>query len=329
MFGNTPEAPAGIEILPIAREWPETGAPLRKLARLGAAYQLRRILRERPPDLVHAHFISSAGLIAALAGARPLAVTVHGSDLLGSFPRLRKRVARFVARRADLLNPVSPALEKALLGAGAPSDQVLQAGPGIEVARIPFAAPREVRSTPYLLCTRHLENVYDPQTLVAAVALLQAAGTSVRLTLAARGSLEPELRRLCRQLHVEAQVHFLGGFRSEDLPSLLRAHDVYVSASLRDGTSLSLLEAMAGGLYPIVSRIPANEAWIDEGQNGRLFEVREPRSLAAAIGRALADSKRLDVAERNRQRVETEACRDINLRRVEQRLRQLADYGSG
>ena len=54
------------------------------------------------------------------------------------------------------------------------------------------------------------------------------------------------------------------------MPAYLNAADIYVSTSLSDGTSLSLLEAMACSLPVVVTDIPANKEWITDGHNGFL-----------------------------------------------------------
>jgi len=59
-----------------------------------------------------------------------------------------------------------------------------------------------------------------------------------------------------------ANAHVLG--RRDDVPCLLDAADVYVSTSYREGLSLSLLEAMAAGLTPIVTDLPENVEAVDE-----------------------------------------------------------------
>ena len=57
---------------------------------------------------------------------------------------------------------------------------------------------------------------------------------------------------------------------------LLREADVYVSAATSDGTSSSLLEAMASGAFPVVTSIRANRDWLEDGSTGLFFEPREP-----------------------------------------------------
>ena len=62
---------------------------------------------------------------------------------------------------------------------------------------------------------------------------------------------------------------------------------VYVSTSLADGTSISLLEAMAAGLIPVVSDIDANRPWITHGEDGFFFPAGDSQALAEQIVQAM------------------------------------------
>jgi len=88
---------------------------------------------------------------------------------------------------------------------------------------------------------------------------------------------------------VRKRVSFLGGVSNDALVAVLRKAHVYVSASLSDGTSISLLEALASGLFPVLSDLPQNREWIDPGlENGILFPPGDPTALASALGRAIS-----------------------------------------
>jgi glycosyltransferase involved in cell wall biosynthesis len=67
------------------------------------------------------------------------------------------------------------------------------------------------------------------------------------------------------------------------IPVLLREHNLYLSSALSDTTSVSLLEAMACGLFPVVTNIPANREWISDGVNGSLFSPSDPADLARVV----------------------------------------------
>src|ERR1035437_4396576 len=79
-----------------------------KLTYLQMGLRARRFIRRLKPDIVHAHYASSAGLIACMSGFRPYAVTVHGSDLL---ERSKSPIGRALLHRvlagAQLVNPVA------------------------------------------------------------------------------------------------------------------------------------------------------------------------------------------------------------------------------
>jgi len=66
-------------------------------------------------------------------------------------------------------------------------------------------------------------------------------------------------------------VQFLWRIPREKIPDLLNQADIYVSTSLYDATSVSLLEALASGAFPVVTDIPANREWISDGESGFLL----------------------------------------------------------
>ncbi len=96
----------------------------------------------------------------------------------------------------------------------------------------------------------------------------------------------------CRQQGLEDRATFIPGYQTDELPELLGRTDVYVSSSLSDGTSISLLEAMATGTFPVVSDIPANRPWVEHGRNGLLFPPGDDAALANCLAEALEDAQR-------------------------------------
>ena len=89
---------------------------------------------------------------------------------------------------------------------------------------------------------------------------------------------------------VHARVHVVPEYRHADLPALLAGHHVLVSASLAEGFSLALPEAMACGLAPVATSISGSREVIRDGKNGLLVAPRDPVALASGIER-LADDR--------------------------------------
>ncbi len=178
---------------------------------------------------------------------------------------------------------------------------------------------------PRLICTRSQEALYRNDTLVAALGALKRDGLDVRTALVGGGSLLSERQAQVRALGLEPNVRLTGQLPPSEVRRALQESDIYVSASSRDGASSSLLEAMACGLFPVVSAIPANRAWVEDGATGILFEPGDTDGLAAAIRRAVLDNDlRAAVRERNRARVVQDGNLAVNLARMESLLEEAA-----
>ena len=101
------------------------------------------------------------------------------------------------------------------------------------------------------------------------------------------GSEGSLIRRILEHGGVAEQVIFPGYISHQDLPRYYRMADVFVSPSHVDGSSVSLMEALACGLPCLVSDIPANKEWVTEGQNGWLFPDGDAEALANSILRTM------------------------------------------
>jgi glycosyltransferase involved in cell wall biosynthesis len=278
---------------------------------------VRRLVRRIAPDVLHAHFLTSNGLVAAASGFHPLVVSARGSDVHYSLSRpLRRAMIRFVMRRADLVNPVSAELAEKIASLGIPTGKTLCLTQGIEAAR--FAAVERIAApqTPVrMICTRKLQAPYQPEIIVKALALVAARGVDFRFTFAATGRNEEAIRRLVDAEGLASRVRFLGGYRLEALPGLHAEADVYVSAALWDGTSPALLEAMAAGTYPVVTDCPANREWLSGDGDGLLFTPDDVEQLTRRLTEAATRRDRwVPAAVRNRRVVTERADQETNLR---------------
>jgi len=85
-------------------------------------------------------------------------------------------------------------------------------------------------------------------------------------------------------------VHFIGRIPETDLAPLLRSVDLYVSTSPVDGTSVTMLQAMATGCPVLVTDIPGNRNWIQSDSTGYLYASGDALSLSSAIDAALTNT---------------------------------------
>lgn len=281
------------------RSWNGSAVRLASLA-----WDLRRMCHSIRPDLLLTLYAGTPGLIAALSGVRPYAVYCVGSDVLLA-TGLKRMVTRAVLARAGAVfaNGRFLAGEARRLAPGVGVEPIYL---GVDTDRLKPAPRREgpVR----LVVTRGFAPLYNNQYVVEALSLLPTDTPDFRLTFTSAGPTLDGVRTSAdRSLppRIRARIEFLGGTSSERFLSVLRGSDVYVSVSRSDGTSISLLEALACSLFPVLSDIPPNREWIEPGSDsGLLVPLDRPADLARALREAITDAPRRErAAAQNRKRV--------------------------
>jgi glycosyltransferase involved in cell wall biosynthesis len=306
------------------REYRRTAA---KLGYFWRGLRCRRLVRRLAPDILYAHYASSAGLVAYLSGYRPYAVTIHGSDLIDrSKTWIGRVILGRVLRGAAMVNPVAAHMVPILERLGVSRDRILVLPFGIELEKFPFRPRADLfKEGIRLICTRSLGSpVYDIPTLLRAVAEARRRGAPVTLSLPATGGLAPQMKNLAAQLGIAEAIAFGAGYRNDEVPALLVPHDVYVSASLWDGASISLMETMACGTFPLVSDIAANREWLEHERNAFLFPAGDWQRLADLIVDLPARREFIRRAlDDNRQKVEAGADRRKNLATLCRKLESL------
>jgi glycosyltransferase involved in cell wall biosynthesis len=298
--------------------------------------QVRRLINGIKPDIVDGHFTTVYGFLAACSGFHPLIISVWGSDILvqpGRDP-LSKLTARYAGKRADMivcLFPVDVAKQH-FSELGIDSSKLRTILLGVDTVEFnPCHRDEEIRrslgidsSQPVVISTRALAPIYNVETVVKAIPLVLAEMPQARFVIAGEGEQQDYLRKLARDLRVSNNVEFVGWISRNQLPKYLSSADIYVSSSLSDGTSNSLLEAMACGLAPIVTDIPANRAWISDGENGFLFSTRDHETLASKIIYLLNnDEMRGDFGKRSRDIVQQRAEQQTEMKKLERAYDEL------
>ena len=137
--------------------------------------------------------------------------------------------------------------------------------------------------TTTILCTRSWEPLYDMDVLLEAFAEAYDRNKNLRLLLLGDGSQRELIQNFISERRLSGIVITHREYRASRMPQWFRAADVYVSCAKSDGTSISLLEAMATGLPVVVSDIPSNREWVKEAQNGGLARVGMAHDFAEKL----------------------------------------------
>ena len=266
------------------------------------ANYLRQKISQIKPDVVHSGWVQTDSLYAVLAGAKPLLIMTWGSDILLE-PKKSKfwfYLTKFVLSQASMVYSDCEEVKNRVINICPKCFGKTIVFPQLGIDRqqfFPVSMEEKQRlkeklgfsQDKVLVMTRHFEPVYGVEFFVRALASKIEIGQPIRTVLIGGGSLFDSMQQLAKQLGVFEQISFLGRVDNKDLPLYYQCADIYVSSSLSDGTSLSLLEAMSCGLPVVVSDVPAYHDWIEDGINGYFSSQKNPVVLAEKIGRLLRD----------------------------------------
>lgn len=288
----------------------EGGHRVSAYAGIGAE-DLIRAARANPFDLVVAGPLTDAAHVAVEADVAPVLGIAWGFDLLieakeaAGRERIRATLPRLAWLHVDSHTLAGMAQELAM-----PAARITVAPWGIDTDVFRPASPAPDESTQELgggdgrivFSARSWEPMYDVATVIRGFAKAMATLPDLRLVLGGQGSQQGAVHGLIRELGLDAVTHLPGLLSPPEVLAWLRRSALYVSASHSDGTSLSLLEAMAVGLPCVVSDLPSNREWVVDPVVGRLFRVGDPQSLADAVVEQLT-APVLDEAARRRREI--------------------------
>lgn len=280
---------------------------------VSAMIRVRVLLARMRPDILHAHYAGSYGLIGAFAGLQPYVVTAWGSDVLfAGRERLKGALVRWALRKAELVTCDAYHMIEAMGALGVERSRIYLVFFGVETDRFsPGLASEEMKAAwdaygqRVVISLRNLEPVYDIGTLIDAVPRVVSVVPNTKFIICGSGSAEEELRERARRGGIDERVVFVGRYDHAKLPDMLRSSDVYVSTSLSDaGIAASTAEAMACGVPAVVTNTGENDRWIVDGQNGFLVSAGDSGALSARIVELLRNERlRREVANAGRTKI--------------------------
>lgn len=279
----TPEFLALTEVGRFAEIIRDAGCTVHRLkpsGRFGQLKQMVPLFRRGQYDVVHTHNTYPhlyASIAARLAGVPVVVNTRHGQRA-GHGWKSRTQF-RWASHLVDRIIAVSDDAARLCVNAdGVKSRKVIRIWNGIDIDDFQFTGPV---TSPVAISVARLSAEKDFPSLLQAMAIAVREVPDLKLKLVGDGPERPRLEQLTDELKLRDHVEFLG--ERKDVPELLSQAGFFVTASLTEGISLTLLEAMAVGLPVVATSVGGNSEIVDPALTGRLVPPADPEQLAAAM----------------------------------------------
>lgn len=291
------------------------------------AGQVHRKIREINPDILHAHQANTCGLYAASMKGYRFIVSTWGSDVLVGPERsfILKKIARYVLEKAYFITSDSFHMSDKIVELGGSKDRIYTFPMGIEDDHIKekhiFDLNKKLLN---IISIRRLEKMFRVDVIIRGFYEALKVNKNISLTVAADGSEMNNLQELVRELGIEHSVKFTGSYNPHDVGKLLSNSDIFVSIPESDSTSVSLLESMYCGLFPVVCGLPANKEWVKDKDNGLVIEDVNEENVKKALLWCCENKEHMaSVSQRNVDIIEERALWRNNSKIVEELYRKM------
>lgn len=299
-----------------------------KLAYPFRILEVRRVVNEMNPDVLHALYVSHYGVYSALSGFHPLIISVLGSDIL--IAPERSRLSRFSVQlalmKADLVHIGDEGGRKTLTELGCDPRKILTQEWGVDVDRFsPNARSQTLRdrlgiSNCYSVLSASSWKVdYNVDVLIKAIPLVLKSIPDVKFILLGGGGLEDHLKTLAKKLGVYESILFIGKVPYEEMPMYLASIDVFVD-TISDyahafgriikrksgmGIGQTTKEAMACGTPQI---LPGHSSVDDHLFKGLIYRQLDYSDLAEKTVQLLQDQEAKSRIGEESRRAVVELC---------------------
>ena len=250
----------GVKVYSMAMKIENQGNSIAKIRYLKNIMKIKKIVNDIKPDILHAHYATSYGLIGSLINYKPYIISVWGSDVY-DFPKksfIHKGLLKYNLKKADLILSTSKVMADETKKYT--SKDILITPFGVDIDKFkPNNIVRDKGKEFVIGTIKTLEEKYGIEYLIKAFQVVKNRNVNlnIKLKIAGKGSKEKDLKKLCKELNIENYVEFLGFINPNDVPNTFNSFDVAVFPSILDSESFGVaaVEAEACGVPVIVSDV--------------------------------------------------------------------------
>jgi glycosyltransferase involved in cell wall biosynthesis len=271
----------------------DTESTSSKLSYLKFVKPLKKAIAQFKPDVVHAHYATSYGLIGALSGFHPYVISAWGTDVM-KFPQknfINKTILKYNLRKADAICATSNTIKNYLKPVTDKNINVIPFGVDINEFRKKDVVSLFDKNTFVIGCIKALETIYNIDVLIKAFSVLKNkySDKSLKLLIIGVGSQENNLKQLVSDLNISQDVIFTGRIPFSEVSNYFNMLDVLVNISDYESFGVSVIEAMACEKPVVATNTGGLKEIIENSNFGSLVEVENLEQTIHEIEKYILD----------------------------------------
>jgi len=298
--------------------------------------KILQIIKKFKPDVLHAGWVQLDGIVATLTDFKPILLMPWGSDIL-IYPFENKIImqqTKYAINNATHIYCDCEKVKETILEITDLEPNHFSVFPQLGIDLSLFNPKRTKKSIlkniewegkRIIIMTRSfLNRIYGNKFFIMALPKILNSHPDTRVIMVGTGPDEELIKEIVDSLDLSQFVYFTGFVPNEELAYYLNAAEIYISTSKSDGTSLSLLEAMACKLPVVVSDVPANCEWIQNGINGFIVPRSKVNPISDKINNLLSDKSLAEKMGKLNYNIAVEKANlDINFSKLEKTYQNL------
>lgn len=257
---------------------------LSKIIYLKSLPSLHKTIKSFSPDIIHAHYLSSYGILASLTRFRPIIISVWGSDLY-DFPNksiFNKLIINKTIKSADAICSTSKAMQEILLNDYNYKKSYLIPF-GVDIDRF---YPLKSKNENFIVGTiKSIESHNGIDCLINAANIVVNLWnySNIKFLIVGEGTLTEEMKDKCKELNLENSISFRGFISHKNIVDEFQKLSLFIAVSTRESFGVSILEAASCGVPAITSNIGGLPEVNTNNQTGFVIPPNNELILAKKI----------------------------------------------
>lgn len=296
---------------------------IKKLKYLASVKKVRKIINEINPDILHAHYATSYGLLGALSKFHPFILSVWGSDVF-DFPKkdlLKKLLLKYNLKKADKILSTSKVMA---IETNKYTDKKIGITPfGVNLNFFkPYKDKYKDKGCIIIGTIKTLEKKYGIEYLIKAFGKLsnKHLNRELKLEIGGIGSQKSYLEKLTVDLGIKDKVKFLGFLGRKQVAEAFNRFDIAVFPSILDSESfgVSVVEAQSCGTPVIVSNVGGLPEATEPNVSSILVRKKNSDDIESALEKLILNEElRISMGKNARKFVEDNFNIENNFNKVD------------